>query len=133
MNTLNGVVEHRTPHAPAEKRVRRPHRLDLAARGIETCERAAAGDLAVEVRRPEGHAGLTQGIDVEGVHALGRRRGVHPREVLRDQGPRRLAGQIIDMDVEVERFARHETGHEPSVKGGANSGRPFSGSSRRRT
>ena len=61
-----------TPDAPAEERIRHPHRLELPPPRIQDLERAAAGDLLAHPDRPEGHAGLTEPVHVEGMHALRR-------------------------------------------------------------
>jgi len=87
--------QDRAPDAAPEEGVDHAHRLDLATRVVEALQRAATREVLAGPRRPERHAGRSQLVEVEGVHALRRRVRVHAREVAPDERPRRRAGEVV--------------------------------------
>ena len=84
--------------APATQRLWRAHRLHLSVAGRELLQRPAAQQLIAFPHRPEGDAGRTQLRDVEGVHALRRRKLVHVGEVLVQQRQHLGAREVVGFD-----------------------------------
>ena len=82
-------------HALPAMRRRRPHRLDLAVRGVELLERAAPGERPVRPGGPERDVSAPQPVEIERVHALGRRDAPHVGEVLVEQRADLGAGQVV--------------------------------------
>jgi hypothetical protein len=74
-------------------------RLDLAMRRIQHLECAATHQPGARPGGPEGDFGLAQGVQVQRMHALGRRDAAHVREVLFKQRVDVGAGKIVDSNV----------------------------------
>ena len=93
-------VRQQGPARPlAPTRLRRAHRLHLAVLGVDLLERAAAQQAAVAPGRPEGDVGAAQLVEIERVHALGRREPVHVLQVLVEQRVHLGPGEVVDLEL----------------------------------
>ena len=73
--------------------------MDLAVNATQLLQCAATQQLAARPRGPESDLRPEQGVEVERMHALGRRNLVHLVQVLRQQGADLCAGEVIDANL----------------------------------
>src|SRR5262249_25557488 len=82
---IDGMGEQGEPHTTPAMLNRRVHGLDLAMRRIKLLQGRATEQAGVIPRHPEGAVGRPQGIEVQNMRALGRRRGSAEADVGRQQ------------------------------------------------